>query len=135
MATWPHLKNAPIVEAVVDLRTSSRDGAVIGDLSPLEERLRDRYPMRQEAKNYVARVELGERQTTAETRSAGFDVLLKSSDGFQIARLGLGGFSFSRLRPYTDWTDVRTEAKSLWEEYVKAMRPAGVFRLAVRYIN
>jgi uncharacterized protein (TIGR04255 family) len=45
------------------------------------------------------------------------------------------GFSASKLAPYTDWHDLRTQARDLWAKYRKATDPVLITRLALRYIN
>jgi uncharacterized protein (TIGR04255 family) len=58
-----------------------------------------------------------------------------TDDGREIFQPGLDGFTFSRLRPYGNWNDLRNEARRLWGIYREAVNPLSITRVAVRYIN
>ena len=45
------------------------------------------------------------------------------------------GFTLSRLAPYKDWNDLRTEANLLWRQFRQRFASVPVSRIAVRYIN
>ena len=45
------------------------------------------------------------------------------------------GFSFSKLRPYSNWPSFRDEARELWEIYRDSVEPDKIIRFALRYIN
>ncbi len=59
----------------------------------------------------------------------------ESVDGKNIAVFKRDGFSFSRLKPYTDWQSVSSEARRLWETYARMAELNNITRIAVRYIN
>jgi uncharacterized protein (TIGR04255 family) len=58
-----------------------------------------------------------------------------SGDGKQILQARRDGFTFSRLRPYGSWPELRDEAHRLWHVYREAVNPEKITRVAVRYIN
>ena len=47
----------------------------------------------------------------------------------------MDGFTFSRLRPYESWEELRNEARRLWQLYERIARPDVITRCAVRFIN
>jgi uncharacterized protein (TIGR04255 family) len=59
----------------------------------------------------------------------------RSQDGLEIASFKQDGFSFSRLKPYTRWEQVFSEAERLWKSYVSAAAAEEVTRIALRFIN
>ena len=59
----------------------------------------------------------------------------RSKDGLEVATFKVDGFSFSRLKPYTRWQEVFSEAERLWKIYVAAAGVEEVSRIALRYIN
>ena len=59
----------------------------------------------------------------------------ESEDGHDIAQFRSDGFTYSRLKPYTDGEQVLSEALRLWGLFVEVAAPTVVSRLALRYIN
>jgi uncharacterized protein (TIGR04255 family) len=53
----------------------------------------------------------------------------------EVVQLRLDGFTFSRLRPYTNWEEVLRAARRLWNHYANVAPVEAVVRVAVRYIN
>lgn len=137
MARQRHLNNAPISEAIIDFRVKLPSGfdtkkflGIIADLS-------DSYP-----KNEPRRLTTGAfgmekgKPFTQLPKDEGIQgYFFKSEDEKNIAQFRLDGFTFNRLRPYTEWESVLSEAKRLWGIYHSIASPEIVNRIAVRYIN
>lgn len=135
MATQRHLSNAPITEAVIDVRVQLEPKFDTARLLYTKQSLGGLYPHSEEQKS--ATVALQAKQTLeATTTDLGLHgVLHRSSDGRELVQCRLDGFTFNRLSPYISWEDMLPKALSAWEEYSKATLPVGVTRVAVRYIN
>ncbi len=137
MAKIIHLRNAPIAEAVVDYRVKARDALEMNDLTKLIDVLKGEYPTCEDLFQFSGEFKLdlkeGLSKESHEHAQNGF--MLKSSDGSNVTQLTLGGFSFSRLHPYTSWHEVYREANRLWNLYKEVAAPDLITRLAVRYIN
>jgi uncharacterized protein (TIGR04255 family) len=58
-----------------------------------------------------------------------------SRDQRKVVQFRLNGFTFSWLRPYTSWQDLRRSAERLWSVYARHVKPEMIVRTAVRYIN
>ena len=131
------LRNPPIVEAIVDLRTELPAATRVEDLAKFHGVIGSAYPG--SARQLAFSASFGLRASgSAEVNlpapsHVGFAYW--SSDRTQAVQARLDGFTFSRFRPYVDWQQVATEAKSLWTEYLKLAEPVAVVRLAVRYVN
>jgi len=59
----------------------------------------------------------------------------RPEDNKKVAQFRIDGFTFSRIKPYTNWEEMFDEAKELWGMYSRIAQPEAVTRLAVRYIN
>ena len=143
MARVRYLKNAPITEALIDLRVSEPAERV--EFEDREDRLKgcpeslgDEYPQRFDM--YVAHLEFrgsvkdGVQTGEREQGLRGYKFV--STDEKQIVQFRLDGFTFSRLKPYEDWMRLRDETKRLWFKYEQHMRPPQkIRRVALRYIN
>jgi uncharacterized protein (TIGR04255 family) len=134
----PHVSikydRAPITEALIDIRVDLSPGVSLPDLESIHGKIRGRYPAKQKRVllqgQFSAGQELG---AVAKQTEMGF--AFSTEDGKQIFQARLDGFTFSRLRPYGTWGELRNEARRLWELYKLAVNPAGIIRVAVRYIN
>ncbi len=136
MAEYRHLGNAPITEALIDLRVRLPAEFQVEKFSSLRETLHDQYPNVDTRKLIEGEMEIGGdklRQSLRDTGIHGY--VFKSLDNTKVAQFRKDGFTFSRLKPYTCWEDISAEAKNLWKLYVAKASPELVTRIAVRYIN
>lgn len=133
----PHLPNAPIVEALLDIRAQVADELSVDTLRSAHESLRGGYPKTKERRRFEGTFKLikgGSVDATAQEFSVdGYQFI--SADGLQVVQFRLDGFTFNRLKPYPDWATFRKEAKHLWNVYRRLARPISVSRVALRYIN
>lgn len=137
MATQRHLENAPITEALIDLRVKLPANVKTGAFLDLGATLHDRYPNTQEGRIVQSgfEVKAGEGPLTFAKDKGIHGYLFSSADGLNVAQFRLDGYTFNRLRPYTSWESVFPEAWSLWQLYSERTSPEFVSRVAVRYIN
>ena len=137
MATYRHLANAPITEAVIDFRVRLPSEFQVKELSSIRETIHDQYPDSKERRLITGGfgMEAG-KPVVKPPEDRGIDgYVLSSADNRKVAQFSKEGFTFSRLNPYTHWDDILAEAKNLWELYVAKASPELVTRIAVRYIN
>lgn len=128
--------NAPITEALIDIRTLLPQGVSLSNLEALHRSIQAEYPEKQTRTMWEGSIELkDQKEPLAKGRSQLMGYLFKSPDTKQIVQFRLDGFTYSRLRPYTRWEEVYAEAKRLWGLYKEGAKPTRVTRLAVRYIN
>ena len=137
MAEYRHLDNAPITEAIIDLRARLLSGFQVKEFSSLRETLHDRYSDVKETRLITGAFGIRAGKPVVQPpEDKGVDgYLFKSADNTKVAQFKKEGFTFSRLKPYTHWEDVLAEAKNLWKFYVAKASPELVTRIAVRYIN
>ncbi len=127
-------KQAPITEALLDLRVTNAHA-----LSPVQFRqalasLANEYPNQQELLKFASEVSFGATVGTT-TRQTPIGLLLASGDGKQVLQARQDGMTFSRLAPYGRWETFRDEAHRLWSLYREVTGSQELLRVAVRYIN
>lgn len=135
---WPHLPNAPISEALIDIRIPFAPSTLMKSLSSLQERVRERYPRRDKRMTFEGQVQFIAATQQVSTRAEApkhLGYAFGSDDRLQVFQARLDGFTFNRLKPYTDWESLRKEAHDLWLLFRAAAKPTAVTRLGLRYIN
>ncbi|HYK87626.1 MAG TPA: TIGR04255 family protein [Acidobacteriota bacterium] len=132
--TW--LKNAPITEAVLDIRVRLSPQTDLPKLASLQDEIKDRYPSKQQRVAWLGSLQFkpGARPEI-ETSEGPQGFIFFSGDGRQAVQSRIDGFAFSRFKPYKTWEALRTEAKELWHRYVEIVVPETITRVALRYIN
>jgi uncharacterized protein (TIGR04255 family) len=135
MAEYSPLKNAPITEALIDIRIKVKEGFDIERLQILYNTASSQYPDKKARHRWAGQFEFkkGERPISsgAETIDG---YIFTSADGKQVFQARIDGFTFNRLKPYDTWEVFREEAKRLWHIYSNLVAPE-IVRVAVRYIN
>jgi uncharacterized protein (TIGR04255 family) len=135
MSPRHHYSQAPITEALIDIRVQLPGGVGLDRLERLHEDVRPDYPGKARRSLAKGRFGLEGKQVSASASSEPAGFLFKSSDAKQIVQVRLDGFTMSRLAPYENWEPFRDEARRLWRIYRSELKPSAVIRLAVRYIN
>ncbi len=130
-----HYPNAPITEAIIDLRVMPAEGADHALLKLSEDRFLIDYPQQDEIFEAVGQMAVGPRGGSASVQQSPIGWKFTSGDQKRIVQSRVNGFTFSRLAPYERWASFRTEARRLWGVYFDKMNPQAVVRIAVRYIN
>ena len=125
-------KNAPITEAVLDIRTRLE--------KPSLERLagiRDaRYPNLFQTPNLMAfTFAVNEGQPSLDTSSQALGFSYRSDEEKDIFQVRRDGFTHNRLPPYTEWGSFSAEARRLWLVYKEGALPAEVEWISLNYIN
>lgn len=132
----PVLKNAPITEALIDIRVKLPSTIDAKSIDFIFEQIKSRYPVRQEHRVSEFSFELKPDEhplKASPQRVNGYRYI--SADKTQIVQARLDGFTMSRLHPYTEWKDLRDETQELWRYYKKIAKPDAITRVALRYIN
>lgn len=133
-----HLRNAPVSEAIIDLRTKARPGFRPEEFESLKPPLAELgFPKMDRRRGLEATFEIrrvGEGPPVI--RAVGLQGLFfKTPDEKNVAQFRVDGFTFNRLKPYTSWEEIFPLAMRLWQLYYSVSEPETVSRLAVRYIN
>ena len=134
---FPHLRKAPIVEAVIDFRAKP---TVQCEQKQFETYFKSEfkdYPAVQihNQVNYHLKPGAVEAPELAKATSSWRGLAFHSADKLKIAQCQLDGFSFSRLAPYEHWEAFEEEALQLWQKYCALTKPVEIERIGVRFIN
>ena len=129
---WEPFANAPIVEAIVDVRIEPEVGAR-GDYSADDfEELRNDLPTVEPQLTYVFQSPLlTDKPPLQQFKPMG----LRFRSEHEVLQIRVDGFTFSMLKPYTNWDDLITRAKKYWRLYAEKRGTASIVRLGLRYIN
>lgn len=137
MAKPHHLKNAPIREALIDLRVTPKPGLTFEQLQAAVEGkfagYHDRGAILQQIFEVRVDTEAQSHGTSHNSRTVG--LRLHSVDERYVLQCQIQGFTLSRLPPYEDWNHLVAETRRLWVIYCEALRPQAVVRYAARFIN
>lgn len=136
MIKFPHLDNAPIVEAIIDFRVKLPQNFQVEKFLALKEKLKNIYPKTMEQKFMRTKVEVKDEKITSQDLQKSLEgYFFKSEDEKNIAQFRINGFTFNRLKPYTSWEEILPQVKDLWSLYIDIASPESITRVAVRYIN
>ena len=133
-----HLANAPILEAVIDIRANLKRKIEKGDLPEIKERFKDEFPILKEIITFGGKISFSENEKTPTVEDGNRALLgyrLDSQDGKHILQIRNNGYTFSRLHPYTNWDEVKSLAMNYWSWFKSFREITNISRLAVRYIN
>ena len=127
-------EHAPITEALIDIRVELPQGISLESLEALHSEVKDRYPGKKKRIYIEGQFSAGN-EVGATARQTVMGFALSTENGKQVFQVRLDGFTFSRLRPYGNWIELRDEGRQLWEIYRRVASPRKITRVAVRYIN
>jgi uncharacterized protein (TIGR04255 family) len=137
MARRTHYANAPIAEALIDLRITHAQDFALNDLGKMGEAIANRYPTQEPLYLQSGQIRFQQpgdpAQIEATQQHGGFRFISQNKQ--QIVQARADGFTFSTLAPYDRWESLRDEARRLWELYRPAAKVEYIVRAAVRYIN
>lgn len=129
--------NAPIVEALLDIRVELPEETTLAKLEEFHDKVKGRFPEKQQRIQFQAGVKVSSEGTAAALpTSGGIDgYLFKSPQEKKMVQARLDGFTFNKLKPYKTWEMFRDEARELWEFYFQTTNPVRITRIALRYVN
>lgn len=135
MAKYTHLENAPITEALVDIRVKMREDLTVEQLESIYNSISGQYPDKKARHKWEGKFEFKKGELPVSLGTETIDgYIFTSTDQKQIFQARLDGFTFSRLKPYETWERLRDEAYRLWQKYREVVSPE-ITRVALRYIN
>lgn len=133
----PRFRNAPVVEAVVDIDCDLQPGFELGAVQDAaREALGPSYPTLQIKRRDEFRFEASEAGTESRPVRSGLDALqFFSPEGEELVQVRHNGFSFNRLRPYTCLDDLLPKIERVFAMYRTIAEPIKVTTVRLRYIN
>ena len=131
------LSNAPIVEAVIEIRC---DMGPTFDLPALEaaarDLFRDQYPKLRHQFIEEHRFEKQGDEPPRVSAQRGLQAFqFLHDDEKQLVQIRTHGFSFNRLAPYSSLDDYLPEIERTWALFVQLAKPVQIQQIRLRYIN
>lgn len=132
---FPHLRKAPLTEAIIDFRVKLRSEFDPKKFTALD--VREKYPNSEEKNELRLAFEAGGgKPPQQKLQDLGIRaVFFSSHDRKTLVQFRRDGFTFNRLMPYTSWREIFPEAMRLWRIYADTAGELEVLRVAARYIN
>lgn len=135
MAEYSLLKNAPITEALIDIRVRIKEDFSVERFLLLYDAIVDKYPQKKARHKWEGRFEFKKGETPISASTETVDgYIFTSADGKQLCQARIDGFTFNKLKPYDKWETFRDEALRLWQLYKGVISPE-ITRVALRFIN
>lgn len=131
------LRNAPIIEAVLDVDCDLPPGF---DLAAIEgasrERFRDQYPKFRTLFVQEHKIEANAEAPLKMSVRRGVQAFqFKQDDEKQLVQVRSQGYSFNRLAPYSTLDEYLPEIERTWRLYLDVVSPVQVRVIRLRYIN
>jgi uncharacterized protein (TIGR04255 family) len=125
-------KNAPITEAVLDIRTRLTEPS-LEKLSKIRDA---NYPNLFQTPNLMAfNFSVAEGEPSFKTSSEQLGFSYRSADEKNVFQVRKDGFSHNRLAPYMEWQSFSAEARRLWSIYREEADPVDIEMIGLNYIN
>lgn len=135
MTDYPQLARPPLREALIDFQISEelslsfaenlKDGILPG-FEPV-------HPIKQGMFSF----QIGATKPAAAsvTKDEIYGRRYQTNDGARVVQARRNGLTYSILRGYSDWADIKNSTQDVWREYIHRAGNVTVQRIAVRYIN
>jgi len=134
---FPHLSKAPIIEAVIDIQTISKESMpqdqIIEALKNAHSQIKSEFPEIQARISRKIEITGTPPETVVRDLTEGY--FYKSTDGVNVLQFRRYGFTLSRVQKYENFDLLLANAQRLWPIYLSVCGDVAVSRLAVRYIN
>ncbi len=129
-------KNAPIREAVFDVRIDKLDIETVEQLASFKDKIIGDFPIEKKKYNVTGSFNFADESIVEKsTNRQLLGYIFLSNDGTRQIQARSDGFTFNVLKPYDNW-EVHFEVfVKNWIEYSNLFKPSKILRIATRYIN
>lgn len=129
-------KNAPIREAVFDVRVDKIDVQSVEDIRRYKEQLPKEYQNELKKVNFTGFFQVADNtEPESKTKSDLTGYIYATSQNNRQIQARLDGFTLNILRPYDSWETHFEEFLKYWMLYKSLFKPNSIQRIAVRFIN
>lgn len=126
--------NAPIREAVLDIRVSGLDNKNFEDFDNLYNSIKEDFPNKRRMNTLQASISI-DNNANDEIVSNFQGVIFSTEKQNRQVQFRRDGFTYNFLAPYTNWNELKTESQRLWNLYLNKFPEIKIERMALRYIN
>lgn len=134
---FPRLKEAPIVEAAIEIRCAAEEPWTEDRIRPLIQDDLEGYHFKDSTSRFRTGIRMEDGQpVTSPAEHVGFrGVRFTSDDDKYVCAFNREGLVVSRLEPYETWELFRDEAMRLWDLHARLGQPSIIERIGLRFIN
>ena len=126
--------NAPIKEALFDIRVSDLDITDVHDLKRMTEFLKPDFPLSSHRRSVTVDVTDSSKVTSkAKAELLGF--IFASKDSTNQVQIRVDGCTLNIVNSYDQWDRHFETFMRVWNEYQSLFKPKSVVRIATRFIN
>ena len=127
-------KNAPIKEAIFDIRINPQPLERVNKMDILKEQFKNDFPVVKPIQIFEKKITFGEQISQSETSQlVGFQLWATNQNELHTIRLD--GFSYNKLQPYANGEEAIHKTLSGWKTYKSVFTDIETNRLSVRNIN
>jgi uncharacterized protein (TIGR04255 family) len=132
VANQRQLTNPPLKEALIDIQLV--EALPVQFVERLEKETISGLNRKQQIKAFEIKIDAPQETLKQSEQLLGWRY--ESADGSRVAQVKRNGITYSILRDYKDWPEIRDATRRVWEFYLgQAGQPVTVARAAARYIN
>jgi uncharacterized protein (TIGR04255 family) len=134
---FPHLKKAPILEALLDIWVANPPDVTLDQLRQLHSKFEADYPDCAEIPLQQFQVigTPGEQPTMSTAVKGVRGYRFTSSNKETLVQSRIDGFTFNNLQPYHDWNFFSSHALEAWEKYRTTFSKGQITRIGLKYVN
>ena len=127
MSKYPVFPNAPITEALLDIRVELSNDINLETLEKFHGHndIKEYFPVKKRRESFTGGVKFSpEGKVSTLPTSGGPDgYLFQSPTEKKIVQARIDGYTFNKLKPYESWDAFRSEARKLWNIYFQITNP------------
>lgn len=137
MSQYPHLSNAPIKEAIIDIRISSEPYIKIERIERILDLLPESYSEKRPIFSGGVSFKIDDHANTTveDNQSTHIGYRADNQQDNYVVQIRNNGFTLSKLPPYDSFEHFKNEAIGLWSIVKAELKNFRKERVAVRFIN
>ncbi len=130
-------KNAPIQEAVFDIRVDRVGNSAIESYETYGKRNYPEYPTQEKRVLMGGSFKVNKDNLPPKISSTHSvtGVIFSQTNGHKKIQFRRDGYTFNLLKPYSNWNEFSNLAFKFWGDYKAYVKPQKITRIALRYIN
>jgi uncharacterized protein (TIGR04255 family) len=128
--------NAPIREAVLDIRVDRLNINDVNDLLSIREIISESFPIEKKRHNITGMFQFShDKPIESKSHSDLTGFIFLSEDSTRQLQVRIDGFTLNILKPYENWETHFEVFIKYWEVYNEKFKPNNIARIATRFIN
>ncbi len=137
MNSFEIFAKAPISEAILDIQAIPRHDVDVESLKAFESEISAVYTERKTIHFLQGEFKLPKDGVVPDPvqKSGKFGYRFQAPSENKVVQVKADGYTFNKLKPYTNWREFRSEAQRWWDKYAIIAKPEKISRISLRYIN